>query len=202
MANVEKLRKNLERNGFQTSFFATAEEATEYLCDKIQGMSVGFGGSMTLDTLGLYERLSEKENKLFWHWRGTDPNFERAGAAEAEVYLSSANAVSENGEIVNIDAMSNRVASTLYGKKKVYIVIGTNKIEPDLEKAVWRARNIASPLNARRFKLETPCAIGEEMRCYDCSHPKRICKALVILMQKPHGVGECEVVIIDEALGY
>lgn len=202
MTNVEKLRKNLELNGFQTSFFATAAEATDYLCEKIQGTSVGLGGSMTLETMGLYERLVEKQNKVSWHWRGTDPNFERAGAAEAEVYLSSANAVAESGEIVNIDATGNRVAATLYGKKKVYIVLGTNKIEPDLEKAIWRARNIASPLNARRFKLETPCAVGEELRCYDCHHPRRICKGLVIHMQKLNGVGECEVVIIDEALGY
>ena len=202
MANVEKLRKNLELNGFRTSFFTTAAEATDYLCGKLQGVSIGFGGSMTLDALGLYERLVSQGSKVSWHWRGTDPNVERAGAAEAEVYLSGVNAIAESGEIVNIDATGNRVAATLYGKKKVYFVLGTNKIESDLEKAIWRARNIASPLNARRFKLETPCAVSEEMRCYDCHHPKRICKGLVIHMQKLHGVGECEVIIIGEDLGY
>lgn len=201
MANINKLRENLERNGFQTSFFPTAAEAADYLCSAIHGTSVGFGGSITLNCMGLYERLAEN-NEVAWHWKGEDKALAYVKAAEAEVYLSSANGVAETGEIVNIDATGNRIAETLYGKKKVYIVIGSNKIEPTLEMAIHRARNIASPLNARRFGLKTPCAVGEELRCYDCSSPQRICKGLLIFFQKMKGVGECEVVIIDEALGY
>lgn len=201
MANVEILRKNLEANGFKTSFFATAAEAADYLCSSIKGKTVGFGGSATLDAMGVYERLSA-ENDVAWHWKWADKDAARAKAAEAAVYLSSANAVSETGAIVNIDATGNRLDGTLYGKEKVYIVIGTNKIEPDLEKAIYRARNVAAPLNARRFGLGTPCASGEELRCYDCHHAQRICKGVLVFLQKMKGVGECEIVLVDEALGF
>ena len=201
MANVEKLRANLERNGYKTSFFATGAEAADYLCAAIHGETVGFGGSMTLEALGLYERLAET-NEVVWHWKSEDKPAAMEKARDTGIYLSSANAVSESGEIVNIDATGNRIAAMLYGHKKDYIVIGTNKIEESLDKAIYRARNIAAPLNCRRFKLSTPCAIGEEMRCYDCSHPQRICKGMTIVAQKMKGIGECEVVIIDETLGY
>ena len=201
MPNVEKLRANLEKNGFKTSYFATGAEAANYLCAAITGESVGFGGSMTLQDLGIYERLSEN-NDVVWHWKSEDKAAALKKAIGTSVYLSSANGVSENGEIVNIDGTGNRIAAMLYGHERVYIVIGTNKIEENLEKAIYRARNIAAPLNSRRFNLATPCAAGDELRCYDCSHPQRICKGMSIMARKLNGIGECEVVIIDEALGY
>ncbi len=201
MADVEKLRKNLEANGYQTSCFATGAEAADYLCRQIRGRSVAFGGSKTLEALGLYERLSEN-NRVVWHWKSEDRAAALKEAQEAEVYLCSANGVAETGEIVNIDGSGNRLASTIFGKDKVFFVIGVNKIEPDLESAVCRARNVASPLNACRFELTTPCAVSEDRRCYDCSSPQRICAALLILWQKTKGVKECEVVIVDEKLGY
>lgn len=201
MANVEKLRKNLEANGFKTSYFATGAAAVDYLCTQVVGKKVGFGGSQTLDSLGLYERLSDR-NDVAWHWKSSDKNAARAKAEQSEIYFASANGVSETGAIVNIDAIGNRLDGTLYGREKVYFVIGTNKIEPDLDRAIHRARNIAAPLNARRFGFDTPCASGGELRCYDCHHAQRICKGMLILMQKMTGVGECEVVIIDEPLGY
>lgn len=201
MANVEKLRANLEKNGFKTSYFATGAEAADYLCAAISGKSVGFGGSITLQELGIYERLAEN-NDVAWHWMSEDKDAARAKAEKAVIYLSSANAIAETGAIVNIDATGNRLDGTLYNREKVYIVVGVNKIEPDIEKAIARARNVAGPLNARRFGLSTPCAVGEELRCYDCHHPQRICKGILIFLQKMKGIGECEVVIIDEALGY
>lgn len=201
MVSVEKFRANLERNGFATSYFATKEEATDYLCDEIKGKSVGFGGSMTLESMGLYERLAAN-NEVVWHWKSDDKAAALKKAVNTDVYLSSANAVAESGEIVNIDGTGNRIASMLYGHEKLYIVIGTNKIEENLEKAIYRARNTAAPLNTRRFKLSTPCAVGAEMHCYDCSHPQRICKGMSIVARKMGGIGSCEIVIINEALGY
>jgi len=201
MANIEKLRENLERNGFKTSLFATGAEAADYLCEAITGTTVGFGGSMTLQALGLYERLGEK-NDVAWHWKSEDKAAAIKKAAAAKVYLSSANAVAESGEIVNIDGSGNRVAALLHGHEKVYIVIGRNKIEENVEKAIYRARNIAAPLNTRRFKFSTPCAVSETMRCYDCSHPQRICKGMTIMAQKTAGVGECEILIINEDFGF
>ena len=200
MANIETLRKNLEAHGFETRFFATKQEAADYLCASLSGTTIGIGGSMTVDALNVYERLCEK-NTVYWHWK-QDRAAALAGAAAAEVYLCSVNGAAETGELVNIDGSGNRLAASVYGKKKVCLIIGTNKVVPTLEDAIHRARNIAAPMNTRRFQLSTPCAAGEEMRCYDCSHPQRICRGLQIFLRKMNGVGECEVILVDEPLGY
>ena len=198
--NLENLQKNVEARGFSYRYFDTAAQAADYLAGSISGKTVGIGGSMTLLDMGIYERLQE-DNDVAWHWKTPGPET-LAKAAAAQVYLTSVNGIAETGEIVNIDASGNRLCGTMFGHKKVYIIVGTNKICPDLEKAIYRARNVAAPLNAKRFGLSTPCAVSEEMRCYDCSSPQRICKGLLILWQKMNGVGECEVVIIDQALGF
>ena len=200
MSNIEKLRKNLEHKGYQTSYFKTAGEAADYLCKEITDTPVGIGGSKTVDDLGLFDRLSEN-NEVYWHWK-QDPNEAREKAASADIFICSANAVSETGDLVNIDAMGNRLAATIYGKKKVYIVIGANKIKSNLKTAVWRARNIAAPMNAKRLGLSTPCATSKEVRCYDCRSSQRICKGLLIMLEKMNGVGACEVVIVNDSLGY
>ena len=118
------------------------------------------------------------------------------------MYISSANGVAETGELVNIDGTGNRVAATLYGPEKVYFIVGINKLTPTLEAAIWRARNIASPLNAKRLGRKTPCALSEVMKCYDCQSPERICRGMTIHMGPMKGVGETIVVLIDEELGY
>ena len=196
MANLERLRKNLEKNGFHTSHFSTAAQAAAYLNEKIDGRSVGVGGSMTVRELGLGERLAT-HNQLHWHWLEGSA----ADAAGAEVYLSSVNGVAETGELVNIDGSGNRVASTLYGHKELYLVVGVNKLTPDYESALWGARNIAAPKNAQRLGRKTPCAVRGD-RCYDCDSPERICRALVVLWEKPSSLEYAEVVLVDEALGF
>ena len=123
----------------------------------IDQQSVGFAGSVTLDQIGIYDRLI-KHNKVYWHHRagkGMSIDELRKKASTADIYLSSVNAVSQNGEIVNIDGTCNRVASIFYGHKKVYLVIGMNKIEADYEHALYRARNIAAPKNAKRLGVDT-----------------------------------------------
>lgn len=199
MANIETLRKNLESHGFVTTCFATKEEAADHICASIQGTTVGIGGSMSVEQMGLYDRLREN-NRVYWHWK-QDRQEALAGAAEAEIYLCSVNGVAETGEMVNVDGTGNRLAASTYGKKKVFLIIGTNKIAPTLHEAIARARNVAGPMNARRYNLDTPCATGE-MRCYDCNHPQRICRGMQIFLRKMSGVGECEVVIVEEALGF
>lgn len=197
MANVEKLRANLEAHGFLTSCFQTAQEAADYLDGQIDGVSVGFGGSMTVKELNLYPRLSA-HNRTIWHWEQGD----LAQAATADVYITSANGVAETGEIINIDGNCNRVSASVYGHKKVYFVIGINKIAPDYDGALWRARNIASPKNAQRLARKTPCAVKGD-RCYDCNSPERICRALTVLWDRPSAPGqEMEVVIVGQPLGY
>ncbi len=192
----------LAARGFKVSVFETAKEAADYLNAQIDGATVGFGGSMTLEELGLHDSLGA-HNTVFSHWHlpeGADAAALRAQAAVSEHYLLSANGIAETGEIINIDGGGNRVASALYGHKKVWIVAGRNKIAPTYDEALWRARNIAAPKNAQRLQAKTPCAVKAD-RCYDCKSPGRICRALTVLWGPMMG-SDMEVVLVDEELGY
>lgn len=192
----QELIENLKARGFAAQYFETAEEAKAYLARSVKNQTVGFGGSITCDELGLYDLLSA-ENQCFSHWR----NGPAARDERVSTYLCSANAVAMSGELVNIDGTGNRVAATLYGPKRVIFVVGKNKICPDLHAAIDRARNVASPLNAKRLGAKTPCAEKGD-RCYDCKSPGRICKGMVIHMGAMHGADQNEVLIIGEDLGY
>ena len=199
MADLEKTGKNLENRGFRVHRFASGAEAAEFLVQTLHGTSIGIGGSVTIDTLGVYDRLCGS-NEVFWHWKNHAPETrERAG--KAETYLCSANGVSENGEIVNIDGFGNRVAGTIYGPERVFLVVGRNKIAPDLTGAIDRARNIAAPLNARRLNRHTPCAVGEP-RCHDCRSPEKICGVMTVFFMPPTSIKEFHVILVDETLGY
>ena len=200
MTYFSRVKQNLEARGFRVSVFATAAEAADYLDSAIDNTSVGFGGSVTLEQMGLYERL-ERHDRVNWHWRPTvDGADARQAAMTAEHYITSVNGLAETGELINIDGTGNRVASTLYGHKKVWFVVGRNKLAPTYEEALWRARNIAAPKNAQRLKRKTPCAVKAD-HCYDCKSPERICRGLVVLWEAI-GSMEMEVVLVDEALGY
>lgn len=196
--NQELLKKNFENHGFKTAFFATGKEAADYLTGRIEGHKVSVGGSMTVKEMGLFELLGEK-NEMVWHWdvpgRDTLMN-----ARTADVYITSANGVSETGELVNIDGTGNRVSQTLYGPEKTYFIVGKNKIREDLAGAMDRAKNVAAPKNAKRLNSATPCAVKGD-RCYNCSSPGRICRSTVI-MERPSNGMEVEIVFVDESLGY
>ena len=160
------LQKNLIALGYTVTCFDTAAEAARYLDTQIHHQTVGFAGSMTLEKMGLYECLSA-HNEVHWHQRipeGKTSKEVRVQANAASIYITSVNGIAESGEIVNIDANCNRVASIFYGHEKVYFVIGENKIEKDYDSALYRARNIAAPQNARRLGVKTPCAIKAD-RC-------------------------------------
>ena len=198
--NIQRTIDSLTREGFAVRYFDTAKEAADYLCESISGKTVGFGGSVTLEQMGLYEKLAEN-NTVYWHWK-TNNMETRTAAAGAEVYLSSANAIAETGEIVNIDGSGNRVAATLYNHERVVFVVGVNKIAEDYERAVYRARNIAAPLNTRRLGLKTPCAVGKEIKCYNCASKDRICCGVVTLLWPMRSVKVTEVVVGGESVGY
>ncbi|WP_295765628.1 lactate utilization protein [uncultured Oscillibacter sp.] len=193
----DMVKKELEGRGYTVRTFSSGGEAADYLDAAIDGRSVGFGGSATLDALGLYERLG-RHNQVVWHWK-QDAAPARRAAMQTEVYLTSVNALAQTGELVNIDGAGNRVAATLFGHEKVYFVIGRNKLAPSYEEAVWRARNVAAPQRARQLGKKTPCAVKCD-RCYDCKGPERICRGLVTLWGPMMGM-EAEVVLIDEDLG-
>ena len=197
MTDFKKVQANLEARGYTVRTFATAAEAADYLDGVIDGKTVGFGGSATLDALGIYDRL-ESHNTVIWHWKQPADEARKA-AMQTQVYLTSANALAETGEIVNIDGAGNRVAGTLHGHERVYFVIGRNKLAPTFEEALWRARNIAAPKNAQRLGKKTPCAMKAD-RCYDCKSPERICRGMVTLWGPMLGM-EGEVLLVDEDLG-
>lgn len=194
-----KVSENLKARGYAVQCFATAREAADYLNGAIDGVSVGFGGSMTLEQMGLFERLSG-HNRALWHWREGTAEDPRKEALTADVYVTSVNGMDEDGDLINIDGAGNRVAATLFGHRKVYFVVGRNKLAPTYEEALWRARNIAAPKNAQRLQRKTPCAAKGD-KCYDCKSPERICRGLVVLWKPMMGM-EAEVVLVDEDLGY
>ena len=195
--DLEKTIKNLKLRGFKVSYFESKDEAASYMNSQISNTTVGIGGSKTVEALGLYESLI-KNNTVYWHWKeNTDETRNNANASK--VYISSANAISEDGEILNIDGAGNRLAGQVYGKKRVYIVAGTNKIEENFEKALNRARNVAAVTNVKRFAYKPPCTI--DGKCHDCRSEDRICNALLVLWGPMFGM-ETEVVLIGEELGY
>lgn len=197
--NQEILKKNFEAHGFKTSFFETKEEAANYLSQVISGKKVALGGSVTAQEMDLGKLLA-KENEVIWHW--IEPGVQTlAKARDAQIYITSANGVSETGELVNIDGTGNRASETLYGPQKTYFVVGSNKLEPNLHQALHRAKHVAAPRNAVRLGVKTPCAAGGGTRCYECSSPERICHATVILERPCKGM-EVEVIFIEEPLGY
>ena len=195
---MEKTIEKLRKNGFEVSHFATGGEAAAYIADSLKGKTVGIGGSMTVRALGIYERIKD-DNRVFWHM--AEPGNETMLQAScAQVYITSANAVSEEGYIINIDGRGNRVAGTLMQKEKVYLVVGRNKLCGPFEEALDRARTKAAPPNATRLDRKTPCAVDGV--CHDCSSPDRICNALVVLWRRPFWCESMEVVVIDEELGF
>jgi L-lactate utilization protein LutB len=197
----QKLLQNLEKRGYATHWCDTAAEAADYLDRCIDQKTVGFGDSMTLTALELFQRLSR-------HNQVTDPQHCPAGqdfwqtarkTLLTDVFLTSVNAIAETGELVNIDGTGNRVAGSLFGHEKVYFVAGINKVAPTLEEARYRARNVAAPANAARHGYRTPCAVHQD-HCYDCNSPDRICCGEMIYHRKMRFI-EMEVVLIGEKMG-
>lgn len=200
--NLQKTVENLKKRGFTVSVYPDKITAAKAIAAALQNKSIGVGGSMTIRAMGLLPMLEASGNRVITFASPLQDRTEiLRDSAVADVYLTSANGIAETGEIVNIDGTGNRVASTLFGHEKLYIIAGINKIAPDLEGAIRRARNIASPLNARRLERKTPCAVGE-LKCHDCQSPERICRGLTVLMTPMGGIGETEVVLIEEELGY
>lgn len=202
--NLQQVAENLNARGFQALCFPTGAEAADWLCKQLVGKTVGIGGSLSVRQLELDVRLAEA-SKVYWHWlpeqvqQYGSMDAVRDLAARAEVYLTSANALSAQGQIINIDGAGNRIASTAFGHKQVYFLVGANKIAENYAAAMHRARNVAAPLNARRLKRQTPCTVGE-LKCHDCSSPERICNGIFTLERPMMGM-EMVVLLVEEDLG-
>lgn len=191
----------LQKNNYHVKFFHTKKEAGDYLCSQLEGQTIGFGDSITITQMELFERLSEKNT--VYDPNHTDTYEDFLDVAEkcltTDCFITSVNAISEDGVLVNMDGTGNRIAGSMFRHKTVFFVVGKNKITPDVESAVYRVRNIAAPLNAKRLNLKTPCA--RTGKCHDCRSPERICNGLFIQLKAMMDI-ESVVILIDEVLGY
>ena len=198
--NIQEVIKALEDKGYVVSYFETKEEAADYLDSKVDGELVGFGDSETLNSLNLFERLSAHNEVWDPQHRPEGMTFNEVGkkVLVTDIYFTSVNGMTETGELINIDSTGNRIGASFFGHNKVYFVVGTNKIVPTIEDAVWRTRNVAAPQNCARKSYNTPCATTG--KCHDCKSPDRICRALTVHYMKMKHT-PMEVVLINEALG-
>ena len=200
----QRMIKNLNRRHIEAYYCPTAAEAVKKVSELIpDGSSVTWGGSMTIRDMGIPQLLCT---------RGTLEVLDRDKAETPEevqeiylraftsdVYLSSANAISEDGVIVNIDGNGNRVAAITWGPKKVIFVIGINKVAQTVEAALARARSKASPINAQRFDINTPCKTDGV--CHNCNSTDCVC-SYVHFLRNSRNKGRHVVVLVGEDLGY
>lgn len=197
---MKDLIETFEKKAYRVKHFNNSKEAyDELLADIKPEDTVGIGGSVTVSDMGLYEGLTERGNTVYWHWKADDKAEALKNAVNTDVYLSSVNAITRDGKIVNMDGTGNRVASTIYGHRDVYLIIGKNKICDNYEEASERIKNVAAPKNGQRLNTDTPCRYTG--KCNDCDSPDRMCAAEVILHKKPNGTN-ITLYFIDEELGY
>ena len=203
MEQIKILAEALIKQGYIVECFETKEEAVEFLDGELDKKIIGIGGSQTVEQMGLFPALAS-HNTVYWHDKKPDNmtimEIRRAASRAAAVYISSVNAISEFGDIVNIDGTGNRVAAISFGPDDIYFVVGKNKITKDYESAMYRARNVAAPLNAKRLNRKTPCAINAD-KCYDCKSSDRICRNFVVFRNMPSGA-RYHVILINENLGF
>ncbi len=194
----------LESHDFKAAFVKNRKEAVEEILKSIHPhMKVGVGGSVTIRELGILEALESQGYTLFNHWQTGLSREEslqiRKAQMTCDLFLSSVNAVTLNGELVNIDGIGNRVNSSVFGPGRVILVAGFNKIVDHVEDAIKRIKNVSAPLNAKRLNIDVPCAtVG---RCVDCHSPNRICRVIVIHERKP-SLTEMLIIIVGEELGF
>jgi len=205
---LSRTKNALERNQFKVLVALSKRDAVDKVLESIPlDAKVGVGGSMTIRELGLIETLTRRGNHVVHHWL-PDVSFSdwlpfMMEEHSSDVFLCSSNAVTEDGKLVNIDSTGNRVASMIFGPKKVIVIAGKNKIVKDVESGLKRLKKVAGPLNAKRHNIvELPCV--STGLCTDCDSPKRICRVITIMERAPNRVRSpnITVVLVAEKLGF
>lgn len=196
--------KSLEKHGFEAAFFTDRNAVTDFIMEKASDCkTVGIAGTHTVRNLGIVPMLEEAGKTVYDHWQltpGTPEELEcRHNQMTADLFLTSANAVTTTGEIVNRDGAGNRVNALTFGPGKTVVVVGRNKIVPDLEAAIARLEDTAGPLRAMSLNRKTPCVKAGV--CMDCDSPERICRITNIIHRQPM-FSRISVAILDEELGY
>lgn len=197
---AQKVIKGLESRNMSGYYAESREEALKIALDLIpQGSSVTMGGCMSAQEIGLVDAVKQGDYHFIDRNAYEDKREAMLLAYDADVFLSSANAMTDDGVLVNIDGNSNRVSAIAQGPKKVIFIVGMNKVCNDIDSAMKRARNVAAPINAQRFGLSTPCAkLGT---CMNCKSPDTICCQFLITRFSRHA-GRIHVILVDENLGF
>ncbi len=204
---VERTLAALKRNGFDATYIHARKEVVARVLDFIPlDALVGVGGSVAVRELGLVVLLGSRGNKIADHWQARQEELApkevmkiRRLLLDCDVLLTSTNAVTEAGQLVNVDHAGQRVAAMIFGPRKVVIIVGVNKVVRNVQEALERIRNIAAPMNAKRLKVKVPCTTTGI--CTDCDSPDRICNVTTIIERRPVFT-DISVILLGEVLGY
>jgi len=200
--DVKMTLKALEANNFEAKFVEDKREAVRLVLNLIpRGAVVGVGDSATLRQMSVLDELIRRGNRVIdpfsKEFTIDKPSLRgeiQREALKSDVFITSSNAITLDGKIVNVDAVGNRVVGMVFGPKKVIIVVGRNKLVHDVDEALSRIKDAIAPYHARRKALKTPCAATGV--CNDCASPQRICNVTIILNKKPRRI-ESTVIVVD-----
>ena len=200
----EKAVEGLKKNGFEAVYCKSGEEVFHYIVNEAEhAKSVGFGGSLSIADLKLADKLKEMGREILNHGAPDLSPEEKLAICRrqltCDLFLTGSNAVTLNGELVNIDGNGNRVAAMFFGPLKVIIVVGRNKlVDGSVQDAIHRVKSFAAPPNSKRLNLSTPCATSGF--CCDCNSPQRICRVTTVIEKKPRNT-DIRVLVVNEDMG-
>ena len=197
---AQKVIAGLASRNMTGYYAANREEALKKALSLIPaGSSVSMGGCMSAQEIGLVEAVRGGDYRFIDRHAFADRREALLACYDADVFLSSVNAMSEDGVLVNIDGNANRVSAIAHGPKKVVMIVGMNKVCPDVDSALKRARGVAAPINAQRFGLDTPCA--KTGSCMNCKSPDTICCQFLVTRYSKHA-GRIHVILVNDNLGF
>ena len=197
---AQKIIKGLESRNMTGFYAADKQEALKKALELIpEGASIAMGGAMSVHEIGLVDALKGGNYNFIDRDAASDKRAAMMESYDADIFLASTNAMTEDGVLVNIDGNSNRVSMIAQGPKKVIFIVGMNKVCPDVDSAMKRARNVAAPINAQRFGLHTPCS--QTGSCMNCKSPDTICCQILITRYSRHAGRIC-VILVGDDLGF
>ena len=197
---AQKVIKGLESRNMTGYYAADKEEALKKALELIpEGSSIAMGGAMSAHEIGLVEAVKNGNYSFIDRDAIADKRAAMMESYDADIFLASTNAMTEDGVLINIDGNSNRVSMIAQGPKKVIFIVGMNKVCSDVDAAMKRARNVAAPINAQRFGLQTPCS--KTGSCFNCKSPDTICCQILITRYSRHA-GRIHVILVNDTLGF
>ena len=197
---AQRVIQGLESRNMEAFYAADREEALKKALELIpKGSTVTMGGCMSAVEIGLFDALKNGEYAFLDRDTAVDRDAAMREGYNADWFISSANGMTEDGVMVNIDGNSNRVSAIAQGPRHVLFIVGMNKVCKDVDHAMKRARNVAAPINAQRFGLDTPCA--KTGSCFNCKSPDTICCQFLITRYSRHP-GRIKVILVNDSLGF